>query len=101
MTRSNQIFDTKRIIAVILLLLIYIASNAQVQNEEQKKSTNSLFKDANIGFIIVGGILGLGISAYIIISIVEKYQDKNQKTDDKPTKQGYSRHHHRIIKKSS
>lgn len=102
MTKANQIFETKRIIAVILLLLIYIVSNAQVQNEEQKNATNSLFKDANIGYIIVGGILGFGISAYIITTLVEKYQDRNQKQDDKPTKHGYTRHHHhRVIKKSS
>ncbi len=102
MTKSNQIFETKRIIGLILLLLIYIASNAQVQNEEQKSATNSLIKDADIGYIIIGGILGFGISAYIIITIVEKYQNKNQKHEEKSIKHGINRHHHhKVVKKSS
>ena len=102
MTKSNQIFETKRIIGLILLLLIYIASNAQVQNEEQKSATNSLIKDANIGYIIIGGILGFGISAYIIITIVEKYQNKNRKHEEKSIKHGSNRHHHhKVVKKSS
>jgi hypothetical protein len=102
MTKSNQIFETKRIVGIILLLLIYIASNAQVQNEEPKSATNSLFKDANIGYIIIVGILGFGISAYIIITIVEKYQNKNRKPEERSVKYGSNRHHHhKIVKKSA
>lgn len=99
MTKSYKIFEAKRILGIILLLLVYLVSNAQEQIAESKQT--HMFKDANIGYLIIGGILGFGITGYIIVSIIEKYRKKSDAKSEKTVNHGYSRyHHHKIIKKS-
>jgi uncharacterized integral membrane protein len=100
MTKSYHIFETKRIIGIVLLLLIYIVSNAQEQSALTKPTT--LIKDSNIGYFIIGGILGFGITGYIIVSIIEKYRNKSEKTPTKAVNTSYGRHHHnKVVKKSA
>ena len=100
MTKSNHISETKRIIGIVLLILIYIVSNAQEQNNLTKSTTP--IKDSDIGYFIIGGILGFGIICYIIVNINEKYSSKSEKKSSKSVNTGYGRHHHnKVVKKSS
>ena len=100
MTKSNQIFETKKIIGIILLFFIYIISNAQQKPAIAKSTT--LFKDANIGYFIIGGILGFGIIGYIAISIIEKYRPKSNKDPVKVVNINHNKHrHHKVVKKSA
>lgn len=66
-----------------------------------------LVKDGFIGIYIVGGILGFGIIAFIIVSVY----DKRHKDDDKEThanirhlsshRHHHHQHPHKVIKKSA
>lgn len=71
------------------------------QTPEQLKAREAAH-DSYIGFYIVGGILGFGIVAFIIFSIVDKYKKDDEKPNNfKHLNHHRHHHHHRVIKKSA
>ncbi len=86
-----------------LLMLSSMLTMAQ-DGKLAKSLGQDLTKDGFIGFYIIGGILGFGIIAFIIVSIY----DKRHKDDDKDQANvrhiSHHRHHHhphKVIKKSA
>lgn len=89
-----------------LLMLSSMFATAQ-DGKLAKTLTQDLAKDGFIGIYIIGGILGFGIIAFIIVSIY----DKRHKDDDKDHhanirhlsshKHHHHHHPHKVIKKSA
>jgi len=100
MATTNLFTETKRIVGIVLFFLVYIVANAQEQTAT--KNSTPVIKDANIGYFIVGGILGFGIIGYLTVTIIEQYRKKNEKSSVKTLKPSHSRHRHiKVVKKSS
>ena len=100
MATTNLFSETKRIVGIVLFFLIYIVANAQEQ--PAIKNSTTVIKDANIGYFIIGGILGFGIIGYLTVTIIEKYRKRNEKPPIKTIKTSHSRHHHiKVVKKSA
>lgn len=91
--------NLKKNLVFLLLCITYIPSYAQeasnISNTAQKE-----IKDNHIGFLIIGGILGFGITAFIIISIIEKRQNKLNKNGETTSNEKLHRTK-RVIKKTS
>ena|ERR1700741_2581357 len=87
----------------ILMLSSFLAkADASKLN---KTLTSDLSKDGAIGYYIIGGILGFGIIAFIIVTIYDKkheHDDDNHNSNIKHmAHHKHHHHHHRVIKKSA
>ncbi len=86
-----------------LLMLTSIFAKAEGLDKIVKNFTDDLSKGGFIGFYIIGGILGFGIIAFVIVSIYDrkhKDDDKDQ-TNVKHISHHRHHHHHKVIKKSA
>lgn len=90
------------LLTCLLILCSAFARAEEVSDKLNKTLTSDLSKDGFIGYYIIGGILGFGIIAFIIVTIYDK---KHEHDDDHANIKHLSHHkhhhHHRVIKKSA
>lgn len=94
---------TKSVKSALLLTCLFLISSFFAKAAETDKFTKGLSSDGYIGYYIIGGILGFGIIAFIIVSIIDKRHEKEERehSNIKHIAHHKHHHHHRVIKKSA
>lgn len=99
-TKVKTVSNGGLLLTCILFLCTMFAQAEDGAGKIAKKITSD---SGMISFYIIGIILGLGITGYIVVSIIEKRRDKYEKEHPTNIKHITHRHHHhqRIVKKSA
>lgn len=93
----------KSIALTLLFVFLSIYSRAETIGDFFHGVVNDLSRDGGIGLIVVGSILGFGITLLVIAKIVAKYtkEDDTSQRNIRTLPQHRHHHHHRVIKKSA
>lgn len=84
-----------------LLFLATLNAQAITVNKFISNVKREMARDGLTGVYLIVGILGFGITLFIIVSIVNKFKKPDSKpTNIKPISHRHH-HHHKIIKKSA
>lgn len=102
-TKEKTVSNGGLLLTCTLLLSSFFAK-ADV-GKIAKSISDGMSNQGVISFYIIGIILGLGITGYIIVSIIEKRREKYEKEHPTNIKHITHRHHHhhhqRVVKKSA
>lgn len=95
--------EKKSVNSGLFLTCLLVVSTFFAKAADLNKFTKGLSNDGFIGYYIIGGILGFGIIAFIIVSIIDKKHEKEDKehSNIKHIAHHKHHHHHKVIKKSA